>query len=122
MLNISNNQLITMVRGDTFSFPLFINYCDNWQIYRYKLSSGECVQFRVMPAETSWEDAPIKKEYTKEDQNEDGDIMITFEAEDTLGLEPGTYYYEIKLLQDRVSEEGQLVNTIITRRSFIMLS
>ncbi len=121
MFNISANQLITTVRGDTFSFPLFINYCDMWEIYRYELSDNEVVQFRVMEPQAEWEDAVIKKEYTNEDVNEYGDIVVSFVSEDTINMIPGTYYYEVKLI--RHEQEGDVVvKTIITRRTFTILN
>ena len=40
----------------------------------------------------------LKIEYTKEDLNEDGNLTIAIEPEDTINLFPGVYYYEITLL------------------------
>ena len=119
MINISANELVTMVRGDSFSIPLFINFLDKLHLVRYELIEGDVVQFRVMPAHCPWEDSPIQKEYTKEDVNEDGDIIVSFVPEDTEPLEPGKYYYEVKLIHEH--EDYTAVNTLITRRQFMIL-
>ena len=55
-----------------------------------------------------FENAVIKKKYTKNDVNKNGDIIISFTPEDTVYLDPGKYFYEIKA----VLEDGS-VNTII---------
>lgn len=117
--NISLNQIITLNRGDTFSAPLTINVGNQFETIRYVLGDNDKVYLGVMEANQPFEHAIIRQTYTKDDANEDGDIVINFDANDTLCLLPGTYYYEIKL--EHESEGKAKVDTIVPKRKLFLV-
>lgn len=115
MFERSPNGIITMTRGEYKKFPLFINASHKMTPVRYVINSEDKVCVYVCEPNQLIEDAIIKKVYTQEDLNEFGDVMITFESKDTFYLEPGTYYYEIKLVNSRT------IKTIIPKSKFIIV-
>ena len=44
----------------------------------------------------TFENALVRKKYTKENLNEDNNVLISFNSEDTENLLPGKYFYEVK--------------------------
>ena len=44
-----------------------------------------------------FEDALVRKKFTVDDTDENGNLTIVIEPEDTLDLLPGTYYYAVKI-------------------------
>lgn len=132
MLNIDRSGNITVNRGDTFQVPLFIDINDKL-LYstRFPLKDGDKVFFHITAANLPFEKPLLGKAFTIEDVNENNDILIRFEHEDTVWLHPGTYYYEIKLIReteeedsDSDDEEVKIRNyiTIAPRRKFIILN
>lgn len=119
MVNISNNGIVTMNKGDTFKFPLLINVGDMFTPIRYELTENDKVYFALLEPNQPFEEALIRQVYTYEDVNEDGDIVIKLNSKDTSDLLPGLYYYTIKL--QTMPENEEIVNTIIPRRKFILL-
>ena len=98
MSNISNTKIITITRGDTFSFPFTINVGSELYPQRYILSENSKLYLGVMFPNCDFENAIIKKVFTADSEmNKDGDVIITFTPEDTICLNPSKYYYEIKL-------------------------
>ena len=106
MSNISNTKIITITRGDTFSFPFTINVGSELYPQRYILSENSKLYLGVMfplylgvvSPNCNFENAIIKKVFTADSEmNKDGDIIITFNPEDTICLNQAKYYYEIKL-------------------------
>lgn len=93
--------------------PLFINKGTQLEPIRYNIGNNTQVYFGLMYPGYKFEDAIVKKKYTKQDINKNGDIIIKFTPEDTIYLDPGKYFYEIKM----ILEDGS-VNTIIQRTEF----
>lgn len=119
MFKIANNGIITITKGDTFRLPLFINMGNEFTPYRYELTENDKVYVGVMEPNKSFEQAIIKKMYTKNDLNENGDVEVKFESKDTYFLLPGTYYYEIKV---EITYQGSNhINTIVPKTKFIIL-
>ena len=136
MTTISNNGIVTFSRGDTISFPLFINVCTKINPVRYNLAKNDVVYVAIEEANQPWEFAVLKQKYTQDDLNEYGDIVLKLKSEDTQCLLPGKYYYEVKLVkykiktevneetgleEEYVSDEIEAVNTVIPRRQLFML-
>ena len=73
-----------------------------------------------------FEDAILIKGYTREDQNDDGEIIIKLTARETRNLIPGVYYYTTKLQRGGTLEaigdddDPEEVRTIIERTKFIV--
>ena len=118
--NISRNQIITLHRGDTFSASLFINEGHPLDPVRYTLGENDKLYLGVMEANQPFEFALIKKVYTSEDLDEEGDVVIKFESKDTEFLIPGTYYYEIKL-ECTNEDESKSITTIIPKRKLFLV-
>lgn len=122
MFEIAKNGIVTITRGDTFTFNLTINLgtdlCPNY----YVLGDNDKVYFALMLPNQPFECAIVKKVLTKDDVDMFGNVVINFDIKDTENLLPGTYYYMIKL--HRVYVKGSLpdeLDTIIQKTQFIIL-
>ena len=124
MLNISNNGMIIMNRGDTVKVPLFINAGDKTDMLRYILQDNDKIYFGVMEANAPFECSLIRKILTKDNLNIYGDVVLELGLNDTQYLQPGIYYYEAKLIK-QPDEEGIITTdveayTVIPRTKFII--
>ena len=97
MIEISRNGIIEMYRGDTFEFPLFINIGTKGHPVQYIVQEGDIVYFSVGEANQPFEKALIRKIFTVEDLDEDGNITVRMSSSDTENVLPGTYYMQIKI-------------------------
>lgn len=97
MFNIAFNGIITVTRGDSFKFPLTINFGSNLEPNTYGLKEHDKVYFAVMEPNQPFECALIRKVFTLKDVNENQEIEISFKPKDTVHVLPGKYYYQIKL-------------------------
>lgn len=122
MLSVDNSGNITVNRGDTFKLPLFID-CnkDIFNSVRFPLKEGDKIFFFLIEPNTSIKHYLLKQIYTKEDVNENGDIMLKFINQDTSWIAPGTYYYEIKLQRQWEEKFKDVLITVVPRRKFIIL-
>ena len=118
---ISENNIIRINRGDTFTFDFTI-YDENSPDGRYILKNDDVLYLGLMLPHQPFENAIVKKRYTKEDCDEIGNVFIRFNPEDTLDLLPGVYYYSIKLhkMTDNDEEYIDEVITIINKTKFII--
>jgi len=117
---IRKNNVISMVRGDTFSFNITLSD-DEFPDEIYILSEDDKLFFALMEPNKSFEESLLIKEYTSEDVNTDGSITISLEDEDTLLLPPGKYFYTIKLETKEDSENNSTVTTVIPKTSFFII-
>ena len=122
MVTVDNSGNITISRGDTFKLPLFID-CDKniFNMVRFPLKEGDKIFFFLVEPNTSIRHYLLKQTYTKEDVNENGDIMLKFINQDTSWIAPGTYYYEIKLQRQWEEAFKDALITIVPRRKFVIL-
>lgn len=97
MFNIAFNGIITVNRGDSFKFPLTINFGTSLNPDTFGLQEHDKVYFAVMEPNQPFENALIKKVFTRSDVNDKHEIEISFRPKDTLCVLPGKYYYQIKL-------------------------
>ena len=118
---ISENNIRRINRGDTFTFDFTI-YDENSTDGRYILKDDDALYFGIMDPHQLFEDAIVRKKYTKEDTDEMGNLIITLNPEDTLDLIPGIYYYAVKLhkLTDNEEEYVDEVITVVNRTKFII--
>ena len=124
MFNISNNGIITINRGDTFTLNVFVNLGTSLEPIQYYLQPEDKLYFALMEPNQPFEDALIRKVATSADMLENGLVKITFSAEMTEYLLPGVYYYTVKLTRPEESsgqEVSQLVDTIIGKTRFNIL-
>lgn len=68
-----------------------------------------------------FENALIKKAFTKKDEDKYGNLYVTLQPEDTIDLIPGTYYYAIKAIYTLGDEDEVRIDTIIQRTKFIIV-
>lgn len=120
MYSITKNNVVSVVKGDTIRFPieLFIGKFPYKQ--QMELEDGDKAYFGIFDSNTSFDQAVIKKVLTKDDEDEYGNLWITLLPEDTINLEVGTYYYEVKVLYNDKKESNN-VDTVIQRTKFIVL-
>lgn len=125
MIDLSRNGIIEVNRGDSFELPLFINQGTDITPIRYNMkNSNSEVYVGVMEPNQPFERAVIRKKYTKDDVNENGDIIVKFSSNDTVCLLPGKYYYQIKIkLYNNYdnNKEDCNINTIVPMTQFIIV-
>lgn len=125
MIDLSRNGIIEVNRGDSFELPLFINQGTDITPIRYNMKdSNSEVYVGVMEPNQPFERAIIRKKYTKDDVNENGDIVIKFSSNDTVCLLPGKYYYQIKIkLYNNYdnNKEDYNINTVVPMTQFIIV-
>lgn len=90
------NNIIMLNRGDTYEFDLTISD-DNSADGRYHIQGDDTIYFGIMDPHQPFEDALVKKKFTVDDTDGNGNLTIVIEPEDTLDLLPGTYYYSVKI-------------------------
>lgn len=123
MLNLTKNRVLTFKRGDTCSFPLFINAGTQLNPFRFDLRDYPTayILFAVMEPNQDFDKAILKKTYTYKDVNTNGDVVIKFTPKDTAFLAPGKYYYEIKLYVPAADKKSEaVVHTVTPRRELFI--
>ena len=116
MFSVSNNGIITINRGDSFSLDVFVNVGTPWEPVQYILTGDDKVYFALCEPNQPFEFALIRKVFDKDNLDEDDDVHMDFSSEMTECLLPGTYYYTIKL----VTEDGD-VSTIVPKTKFFII-
>lgn len=111
-------NMIIMNRGDSYKVEAVIED-PTTKTGIYFLNDSDCVFLGVMYPHMSFENAFIKKKYTKKDQGEDGYICIELKPIDTLDLEPGVYYYSVKLVKNMLTENEE-VETIVNKAKLVL--
>lgn len=116
--SISNNQIITINRGDTFNMSIPINGRKDIEIEDYIMTEYDRVYFAICEPHQHFEHGVVRKILTVDNLDADGNIEISLIPSDTYYLLPGTYYYEIKL---KIGEgESAIVKTILPRRKLVI--
>ena len=116
MCKIDQNGVITIRRGECFQIPLFINVGTKEEPNRLdirELPSAE-IYLGIYTADSKFENSLVRKKYTLENVNEYGDMLVTFVKNDTNYIQPGKYFYEVKLrLYNKT--DGEFVSTVINK-------
>lgn len=120
MLDIANNGIIRVSRGDSFRMPLFIDCGTPVAPMRYELGERDEVYFGVMEANQPFEYALIKKKFTIADMNENGDVVIEFVPNDTLMVIPDLYYYQVKVRIYNPNTNDYEVHTVVPKTKFFI--
>lgn len=115
------DNIIIMNRGDTFAFDFTISD-DSSSTGRYVLQNDDALYFGVMDPHQPFEDALIRKKFTKDDCDSAGNLTIVISPEDTLGLIPGVYYYAVKLhrMADTEEEYVDEIITVVNKTKFVL--
>ena len=115
-----SSNIIVMNRGDSFAFSLSIDDETHAEVDNlYRLTDTDVVYLGVMLPHQRFEDAIIKKRFTKKDQDSSGYIIAELAPEDTLGLLPGVYFYAVKLRQN-ANTKLERVSTVINKTKFVL--
>jgi len=96
MFNISANGIVTVNAGDDFELPIFINSGDDWEPLRYSLRPFDLLYFVIAEHNQPFDKAVVRKVFTHDDIDKDGNVKIRISHKDTENLLPGTYGYEVK--------------------------
>lgn len=122
MLNLTKNRILTIKRGDTCSFPIFINAGTQLTPVRFDLRDYPTayILFAVMEPNQDFDKAILKKTYTYHDVNDNGDVVVKFTPKDTAFLAYGKYYYEIKLYVPADTGSEPIVHTVTPRRELFI--
>lgn len=119
MPTISDSQIISLHRGDSLRYPIFVNIGTKVEPMRYPLQDGDTLYVGVMEPNAPFECAVIGRALTRGDLNAEGDAVLSLSPEDTERMLPGLYYYEAKL--ECVREGGRQVFTVVPRRKLFVL-
>ncbi len=119
MVEVSNNNIIKVTRGD--SFTLHFGELNLESVNADSLLKGDDVlYFGLMEPNQPFEHALIRKVATVEDVGEDGRVAMDFSPEMTVCLLPGTYYYSVKIKRNPVGGPSR-VETLINKRKFYII-
>lgn len=122
MFDITQENNIQLVRGDSVDFVLFINGGTELCPFRYELQEGDKVFFALMEVHQLFEDAILKKVYTKDSSfTEDGNLIIHLSSDDTEHLHEGLYKYTIKL-KATDTDGSDMIRTLVTERDFYIVN
>jgi len=118
---IKKDHVITMTRGDYVSFKIELKSGNFPFETKYKLEEGDILFFGLMEPNQPFEKAILKKELHYDDYDyEGGTLKLVLEPDDTIMLEPGTYYYQIKVLYN--DEAGDThIDTAVQKTKFIIV-
>lgn len=117
MISISNEGIVRMSRGDSFSRPVFINAGTEIAPIRYKFNESDLLYFALMEPNQTFEKAILKKVIDHSSINEHGDPVLSLASSDTENLETGLYYYTLKLRR-QVLGGDDLVDTVVPNTQF----
>ena len=112
-----STKIIKINRGDSFEFIIDLSYT---------LEATDAVYFSLMLPHQSFEEALLIMGYTVEDLDEEGNLKIQLTPNDTRCLQPGVYYYTVKLQRGGTLgiindlDDSTEVRTIIERTKFIV--
>ena len=127
MFDISNNGIITLNRGDSFTLTTSINLGTVLEPIQYVLDTYDSVYFALMEPNQPFECALMRREFNYTDLDANNDVVMKFNNEQTEYLLPGTYYYMIKLVRRGLLESGQeepdiiSVDTIVPKTKFVIV-
>lgn len=123
MYQISNNNIVSLERGDSFIVPLFINQGSKFKPIRYNMNNHKPFELYlgVMECNQKFEDAVLRKKWTFETGliNQYGDLMINLTPDDTILLKPGRYFYQIKM--KHLTKDGEKISSVTPLTEFWIL-
>lgn len=118
MFKISNNGIVIVNRGDSFEMPITLNIGSSINHVEYELRETDELYLGVMEPNQIFENALIRKKFTHQDLDEDGNIYIRFWPNDTICLLPGKYYYQVKLQTVDDGTGRRDIETVIDKTLF----
>lgn len=119
MVDLSKDGIITLSRGDTVQFPIFLNTGSDLEPVRYDLLEYDELYMAIMEPNQPFENAIVKKKFTMnspKDQN--GLTIIRLNHDDTKCLLPDKYFYQIKLRKYNELYQDYDVMTVVDKTLF----
>ena len=113
---INKNKVISITRGDYVQIPFRFEKGDFPRRELVEIGDNDIIFFGLMDPNQHFEHALVKKEFSKDDFDSEGNFILTIDTDDTLELMCGTYYYEIKLLT-----EDAHITTLVQKTKFIIV-
>ena len=117
---ISNNAIIVINKGDTFTTLIPINFREDIDIDDYEMGPEDNVYFAICEPNQPFECAAVRKIFTLDDLDVDGNVIIKLVPSDTYYLLSGTYYYEVKLKVHVSGDDTDIIKTIIPKRKLVI--
>lgn len=108
---IDKNKVLSMVRGDSASFPFKFTEGKFPNETPLIVGSNDIIFFGLMDPNQNFEHALLKKEYSSKDFDSDGNFILSLDPDDTIELMEGTYFYSIKLLTEDANIKTLVQNT-----------
>ena len=118
---VKKDNVISIIRGDTFSFKVRLNNELYDNLTSYEMESGDVLYFSLMKPNSTFEDSILIKEYIEADADSEGNVTVVLTPDDTELLPPGTYYYTVKLEKPATSEDVIKVFTVIQKTKFLIV-
>ena len=115
MLTISNNNIITVTRGDSFTLS-FCDFVVNTTKPDVTLHAGDSLYFGLMEPNQPFEFALIRKKFTNDTGKNMTEVSMDFTPEMTEFIMPGKYYYSVKI--QRANGE---VETLVKKTKFYII-
>ena len=119
MFTLSNNNIITITRGDSASFEFILNNGSTINPIYITLNANDKVYFGVSEYNKPFECCIIMKTLLGEDNLDKNIITVDIESKDTQFLLPGTYHYWLKVLCNKDGKE--YIYTILDSKKFIII-
>lgn len=116
MIKVDNSFNVRMYYGETFHLPIFINAGCKLLPKRYIISSTSRLVFILTSDNFGFGDIVFQKVFGKEDCNECGDVVIHINGHELQNIEPGRYFYSVRLIND-----DDDCDTIIDHREFMIM-
>ena len=115
MITVSNNNIIRVTRGDSFTLD-FCDFVVNTLEPDCTLHPGDSLYFGLMEPNQPFEFALIRKKFTNETNLDMESVPMDFTPEMTEFLMPGTYYYSVKIER----ADGK-VETLVKKTKFYII-
>lgn len=120
MVQVSNNNIITVNHGDTFSLAIPVIIEPSISPTKYILGTNDKLFFILNEPNGHIERPLLLKTLTSANLDLNNNILINFSSDDTGYLLPGLYYYTIRLVRNFELPNEQ-IDTIRQKTKFIIL-
>lgn len=114
----SKNNVLYVHRGDTVSivFPLRQNCFEE----KYIMQENDKVYFSITEPNQPFLCGVVRKILTKDNCDENNDVVVNITVSDTENLEVGVYYYELKL-EKYIDDNSKEVQTVVSKKKLYIL-
>ena len=119
MVSVSKDNIITLSRGDTVQFPIFLNIGSDLNPVRYDLHEFDELYLGIMEPNQPFENAIIRKKFNASSpKDHNGFTLLRLNHDDTKCLLPEKYYYQVKLRKYNELYQDYDVMTVVDKTLF----